>query len=89
MLGKNYLIIDNLQNVEDKVEDFILSKNFIEIMETDFFFIPTYIISRNNSNVIELFKILKNIKLISLSKIKGVEDKILYINFRKDQQSTI
>lgn len=86
MQGKNFLIIDNPQSVEDNVEDFNLIKEFIENMETDFFIIPIYSISRDNSKVIELFKEVKNIKLISFTKIKDVENKILYINFREDQQ---
>ena len=89
MLGKNFLIIDNQEHVEEKVEDLNLNKKFFEIMENDFYIIPTYLISDDNSNVIELFKEVKNIKLISLSGIKDVENKILYINFRKDQQGII
>ncbi|MFX1308246.1 MAG: hypothetical protein ACFE9M_01010 [Promethearchaeota archaeon] len=89
MQGKSFLIIENLQYVEEKVKDFTLNNNFIEIMENNFFIIPTYFISKDNTYVIEKFKEMKNIKLISFSKIKGVQDKILYINFRKDQQSKI
>ncbi|MFX0105801.1 MAG: hypothetical protein ACFE75_09940 [Candidatus Hodarchaeota archaeon] len=84
--GNNFLIIDNLRYVKQKVEDFNSARYFTDNMENDFFIIPTYSISRDNSNIIELFKQVKNIKLLSLSKIKEVENKILYINFRKDQQ---
>lgn len=86
MKGRNFLIIDNPQNVKESVEDFNSIKIFIGNMQNDFFLIPIYSISRDNSKMIELFKELKNIKLISLSKIQEVENKILYINFRKDQQ---
>ncbi len=86
MTGKNLLIIDNLQTVEETTEEFNLNTKSIEIMEKDLFIIPIYAISRENSNLIELFKEVKNMELISLSKIKGVENKILYINFQKDHQ---
>ncbi|UCD01294.1 MAG: hypothetical protein JSV23_10500 [Promethearchaeota archaeon] len=82
--GKTFLMIDHPQNVEEKVEDF--NFEFIENMEVDFFIIPFYSKSRDKHKIIELFKEVKNIKPISLSKIKEVENKILYINFRKDQQ---
>jgi hypothetical protein len=84
--GKTFLMIDLPQHVEEKVEDFNSNNEFFGNMENDFFIIPIYSISRDNSNIIELFKEVKNIKLISLSKIKEVDNKILYINFRKDQQ---
>ena len=58
-------------------------------MENDFFIIPIYTITTKNFRIIELIKEVKNIKLLSLSKIKKVENKILYINFRKDQQRTL
>lgn len=89
MLGNNYLIIDKQQAAKEKVEEFNSNNKFIKIMENDFFIIPTYTISKGNSNIIKTFKEVKNIKLISLSKIKGVENKILFINFRKDSQEIL
>ena len=47
---------------------------------------PIYTVSKDNSDVGELFENLKNIKCRNLSKIEGVENKILYINFQIDQQ---
>jgi len=84
----SFLIIDTLHEVNKKVEFFKLNQNPIEILDEDFFIIPTYTLRSESSIFIELFKELKNTKLISLSKIKGVENKILYINFIKDQQRT-
>ncbi|MFW9943200.1 MAG: hypothetical protein ACFFFT_19340 [Candidatus Thorarchaeota archaeon] len=70
-----FLVIDlNVQN--DSFES-------IEISDDDFFIIPTY---NSRSGTSDLFKKLKNTKLISISNIKSVENKLLYINFRKDKQ---
>jgi len=55
-------------------------------MENDLFIIPTNTPTRGTSDIIKIFEEVKNIKFISLSKIEGVENKILYINFRKDNQ---
>ena len=80
-----FLVIDSL---DDQKNFFEINQEPIEIMDNDFFIIPTYTLQERTSHSIKLFKELKNTKLISLSKIKNVEDKILYINFRKDQQNT-
>jgi hypothetical protein len=82
-----FLVIDNLSNAQ-KVTDFLeINKESIEIIENDFFIIPTYNLRGRTWRTMDFFLNLKNTKLISLSKIKNVEEKILYINFRKDQQS--
>ncbi len=84
----SFLIIDTIYEVNKKVEFFKLNQDPIEIKDNDFFIIPTYTLQCESSSFIEIFKELKNTKLISLSKIKCVENKILYINFIKDQQRT-
>ncbi len=84
----SFLVIENPLKVQKKVDFFEINQESIEIMDNDFFIIPTYTLRSGTSHYIKLFKELKNTKLISLSKIKSVENKILYINFRKDQQST-
>jgi len=84
----SFLIIDTMYDVNKKVEFFKLNQDPVEILDDDFFIIPTYTLRSESSSSIELFKEMKNTKLISLSKIKGVENKILYINFIKDQQRT-
>lgn len=86
---KNNLIIDAYQSLGEKINLVNLDKFFCPINELDFFIIPTYNNLNNNTNIIEMFKELKTINIISLSMIKSIEDKILYINFRKDQQSTL
>ena len=87
--GKSYLLTNNSYILEENVEEFNINNESIKIIENDFFIIPIYTITTNNSGTIELFKEVKNIKLLSLSKIKKVENKILYINFRKDRQRTL
>ncbi|NVM36029.1 MAG: hypothetical protein HWN81_10560 [Candidatus Lokiarchaeota archaeon] len=88
-LGKSFLITSNPLIDEEKVDIFKLNNKLVEIKEIDFFVIPIYTISRENSKMIELFKEVKNIKLLSLSKIKDMENIILYINFKKDQQRSL
>ncbi len=86
--GKNNLIIDAYQNLEENTDLYNLDKNLHPIKELDFYIIPTYKVQKQNAKIIELFKELKTINIISLSMIKSIEDKILYINFRKDYQRT-
>ncbi|KKM74246.1 hypothetical protein LCGC14_1402240 [marine sediment metagenome] len=83
--GKSYLIITSDQNVKEEINSANLNDDLLELMEDNFYIIPTYSISKENSKIIELFKELKNIKILSLSKIKSLENKILYLNYRKDQ----
>ncbi|MEE9376531.1 MAG: hypothetical protein V3V33_00665 [Candidatus Lokiarchaeia archaeon] len=88
-LGKSILLTDNSFIFDENVEGLNLNKIIFEIIENDFIIIPIYTITTNNFRIIELIKEVKNIKLLSLSKIKKVENKILYFNFRKDQQRTL
>jgi len=88
-LGKSIILTDNSYILEENVEELNINNESIKIIENDFFIIPIYTITTNNSGTIELFKEVKNIKLLSLSKIKKVENKILYVNFRKDRQRTL
>lgn len=86
--GKSYLIVNSDQNVKEEIKSANLNNELLEFMEDNFYIIPTYSISKDNSKIIELFKELKNIKILSLSKIKSLENKILYLNYRKDQLGT-
>ena len=88
-IGKSYLIKMDPQIDEEEVDIFNLNKKFVEIDHCDFFIIPTYNQSIENSKMIELFKQVKNIKSLSLSKIKCMENIILYINFKKDQKRNL
>lgn len=82
--GKIYFIVDHLEETNKKVILLPLDKNFIAVLNNDFYIIPTYSILKKNTTILELFKTLKNIKILSLPKIKLIENKILYLNFRKD-----
>lgn len=78
-----FLINDN--DVE-KVNSY-LTVNEFETLNTisDFFYIiPAYNIIIEDSNFFQLFKELKDIKFLTLSKINSIEDKFLYVNFRLD-----
>jgi hypothetical protein len=87
--GKTNLIINNYHDSGENPKLQNLNEELELINELDFFIIPTYNFQENNRSIIELFKELKTIKMISLPMIKSTEDKILYINFRKDQQDTL
>jgi hypothetical protein len=87
--GNIYFIIDYEQAVEEKVENFNLNSRNLTIKENDFFIIPNYNISKENSHILRKFKEMDNLKLLSLLDIHGVENKILYINFLKDQQDIL
>ncbi|MFW9989300.1 MAG: hypothetical protein ACFFC3_11640, partial [Candidatus Odinarchaeota archaeon] len=88
-LESNFLIINNIQIEEEMVDNLILNKEIFHIKDDDFFIIPTFPITKEISNIIDLFKKKKNTKYLSFSKIKDMEDIILYINFKKDQQITL
>ena len=86
--GKTYFILADTLNVELELEVQNLEENFPLIEENDFFIITTYDSVRKNKNIFNLFKELKNVKVSSLPNIESIGDKILYINFRKDQQNS-
>jgi hypothetical protein len=87
--GKSSLIIENPQNLGKKTQLRELDKTVGLIDESDFFIIPISNIARDGENIIDSFKELKTINIISFSMINSIENKILYINFRKDQQGTL
>jgi hypothetical protein len=57
--------------------------------DRDLYIFPTYTVSAQKSEIIDGFREMKNINFVSLSKIKSIENKILYINFRKDHLETL
>ena len=85
----SYLILDDYQLFNKENYFSILNKELLDIMDDCFFIILTDSFSKKNFKIIEVLKGLKNIKLLNFSKIKLIENKILYINFRKDQQRTL
>ncbi len=87
--GKFNLIIDDYQNFEQNDNLINYDNQYHPINEFDFFIIPTYKIQEKINSIFKLIKKLKNLKIVSLPMIKTIADKILYINFRKDQQRTL
>ena len=58
------------------------------IRDDALYIIPFYVLNKEINGIFDLFTKKKNIKFISLTDIKPIENKILYINFRKDNQET-
>ncbi|MFX0008019.1 MAG: hypothetical protein ACFFAV_15030 [Candidatus Hermodarchaeota archaeon] len=87
--GKNNLLLDDWQNIEKDNDLIYLDKLTCPIDELDFYIIPLCSIHNGIKNIIKLFKGLEKIRIIQLSIVKTIEDKILYINFRKDQQGSL
>jgi len=86
--GTNYILLKQNESLTDDVEELSLDGGFEMIDDNYFFTIPVSPIFRKTDKFLPLIKEMKNIKFFSLSKIKQIENKILYINFRKDQQGT-
>ncbi len=80
----NFFIMDDNQHIREELDIFNI-KSISNVNEL-LFIIPTYSNLQKNADFFELFKKLNNIKYVTLSKIKAVEDKILYINFQIDQR---
>jgi tRNA pseudouridine-54 N-methylase len=81
---KNYLIIDTSQNIGE-LELMTVDQDLITIKEIDFFIIPNYNVLKIDFNFAKMLKDLKAIYIV-LPKLNSLEDILLYINFRKDQQ---
>ncbi len=84
--SKTYLIFDTYSEFDEGLGSPILDKHIDEINENDFFILLTYKTTKENSKILSSFIKLQNTNVILLSKIKSIEDKILFINFRKDNQ---
>ena len=87
VIGNVYFITEDNEFIIKEREIFPLNLNFESFLDDVLFILPTYEISNKGSEFLDLFKDMKNIKFFSLSKIKQIENKILYINYRKDQDS--
>jgi hypothetical protein len=66
-----------------------LNINNLRFKEEAFFIFPLFKISSFLKKIIKKLKDMKSINRISLFKIKDIENKILYINFRRDQQEIL
>ncbi len=90
LLMKNVYLITNHEEFIKNDKDFDANYLTVESFLDDVLFIlPNYEKSNNGSKIDFQFKEMKNIKSFSLSKIKQVENKILYINYRKDRQESV
>jgi hypothetical protein len=87
--GIVYLIINNSEFIGKKLNIAFLNDKIEIINDKNLYVIPTYPLSSEISEMMIQLKDMKNINLLSLSKIKSTENKILYINFRKDNQETL
>ena len=77
----------NLIDREKPIKEQLVRPNLVEKLE-DINNNNLYILAPHleNPNFSDLIKEMKNIKVLSLSKIKSTENKILYINYSKDRQ---
>jgi len=87
--GNVYLVIDDIGSINQELGSQFLDKKIERIINNDLYIIPTYTITAQKSGFIDGFREMKNINFVSLSKIKSIENKILYINFRKDHLETL
>jgi len=87
--GSVYFIIDYVKSINKDISVQTFKNEIEKIEESDFYIIPNYITTTDKKHLIKRFTEMKNINFLSLSKIKPIENKILYINFRKDHQKTL
>lgn len=88
-IGNNYIIIDKAEFIKKERDVYESNFNFEFFIDRNLFIIPTYDNFIENSKIFELSKEMKNTKFFSLSKIKQIENKILYINYLKDHQESV
>ena len=89
VMGNVFFITEDYQFIIKERDIFPPNLDFESFLDDVLFILPTYEISNKGSEFLDLFKDMKNIKFFSLSKIKQIENKILYINYRKDQDSVL
>jgi len=87
--GNFYLILDNYKENNKKIDTLSFDKDFLAILDNDFYIIPIYNTLNKSIEFLELLESLKNIMKLSIPKAKTRENKILYLNFRKDQQTNL
>ncbi|MFX1571238.1 MAG: hypothetical protein ACFFB0_00655 [Promethearchaeota archaeon] len=88
-MGTYYLLLDNFKKNNKKLDIISLDKDFFAILDNDFYIISTYNFLNENTEFLELFTTLKNIRRLSIPKVKRIENIILYLNFHKDQQTNL
>jgi len=89
VIGDVYIIINKEEFIKKERDIYAHNINFEFFKERNWFIIPTYDNFIGNSRILDLIKEMKNIEFFSLSKIEKIENKILYINYLKDQQDSV
>ena len=84
-----YFIIEKEEFIQKERNIYASDINYEFDQDKNLFIIPTYDIFNGNSKIFDLIKEMKNIKFFSLSKIKQIENKILYINYLNDHQDSV
>ena len=77
-------IYDEVDSMDEINIPEIKNINTLDNLRDNFYIIPTYPFSKKN-NIIKLILSLTNIKLITIPKIRSIQDKILYINYLIDK----
>ena len=77
-------IYDDVDNRDESNIPEIRNLNTLENLRDNFYIIPTYPFSKKN-NITKLILSLTNIKLVTIPKIRSIQDKILYINYLIDK----
>ena len=77
-------IYDKIDSMDKNNIPEIMNINSLENLRDIFYIIPTYPFSEKN-NIIKLMLSLTNIKLVTISKIRSIQDKLLYINYLIDK----
>jgi hypothetical protein len=84
-----YIITDEEELIKKERDSYKHNFNFEFYNNRNLFIIPTYDNLIELSKIFEQIKELKNTKFFSLSKIKQIENKILYVNYLKDHQASV
>ncbi len=77
-------IYDEIDSMDKNNIPEIMNINSLENLRDIFYIIPTYPFSEKN-NIIKLMLSLTNIKLVTISKIRSIQDRLLYINYLIDK----
>ena len=89
VIGNVHIIIDKEELIKKERDIYARNIKFEFFKDRNWFVIPTYDNFIGNSKILDLIKEMKNIKFFSLSKIKQIENKILYINYLNDHQDPV
>jgi len=81
--GIYYNLIDREKPIKNQIDKSNPIEKFEEINNNNLYILAPYL---ENPRISDFIKKMKNIKVLSLSKIKSIENKILYINYNKDRQ---